>query len=135
MKDGFIRVGSASPEVRVADTKYNADRIIETAEQADEIGVSLLVFPELCITGYTCGDLFNSRVLLDSAKAELARIAYETSDLDITLVVGLPLAVKGKLYNTAAVIAGGRIAGFVPKRNIPNYSAKMSIKIQNSFFR
>ncbi len=122
MKDGFIRVGSASPEVRVADTKYNADRIIETAEQADEMGVSLLVFPELCITGYTCGDLFNSKVLLDSAKAELARIAYETSDLDITLVVGLPLAVKGKLYNTAAVVAGGRIAGFVPKRNIPNYS-------------
>ena len=122
MKDGFLRVGAATPEVRVADCRFNADNIIECVKQAADNDCSLLVFPELCLTGYTCGDLFLSDTLINSARKELFRIAEETADLDITFVVGVPVRQNNKLYNCGASICKGRVMGFTPKTNIPNYS-------------
>lgn len=122
MKDGFIRVAAATPDIKVADCDYNADRIIELIKQAAAEDVSIIVFPELCITGYTCGDLFLQKVLLDGAKNALVKIAKETADCEALAFVGLPLEVDGKLYNCAAALCKGEILGFVPKRNIPAYS-------------
>ena len=122
MKDGFIRVAAATPDIKVADCDYNADRIIELIRQAAAEDVSIVVFPELCVTGYTCGDLFLQKVLLDGAKKALVKIAKETADCDLLAFVGLPFEVDGKLYNCAAAINNGNIIGFVPKKNIPAYS-------------
>ncbi|MCM1577990.1 MAG: NAD(+) synthase [Ruminococcus sp.] len=120
--DGFIRTAAASIPVRVADCNYNGDRIIETVKEADGNGCSLLVFPELCITGYTCGDLFLSRQLQEGTVDTLFRILEETKETKVAFVVGLPLVCSGKLYNCAAVCFSGIIQGIVPKSNIPNYS-------------
>lgn len=122
MKDGFIRAAAATPDIKVADCGYNADRIIELIKQAAEENASLVVFPELCITGYTCGDLFLQKVLLDGAKKALVKIAEETAGCDLLAFVGLPFEADGKLYNCAAAINKGNIIGFVPKKNIPAYS-------------
>ncbi len=122
MKDGFIRAAAATPDIKVADCGYNADRIIELIKQAAAENASLVVFPELCITGYTCGDLFLQKVLLDGAKKALVKIAEETAGCDLLAFVGLPFEADGKLYNCAAAINKGNIIGFVPKKNIPAYS-------------
>ena len=122
MKDGFIKIACATPDVKVADCQYNADRIIELITEAQSKGVKIICFPELSVTGYTCGDLFLQDVLLSSAKSETARIIKETANLDIVSVVGIPLAVCGKLYNCAVVINKGTAVGAVAKKNIPNYS-------------
>ncbi len=122
MKDGFIRCAAVTPDIRVADCEYNADRIIALAKKASENDVSVSVFPELCITGYTCGDLFLHKALLESAEKALFRIAKETSSLDMLIFVGIPVSFGGKLYNCAAAIKDGNILGLVPKINIPNYS-------------
>lgn len=128
MKDGFIRVAAATPDIKVADCDYNADRIIELIRQAAAEDVSIIVFPELCITGYTCGDLFLQKVLLDGAKKALVKISKETADCEVLAFVGLPLEVDGKLYNCAAALCKGEILGFVPKRNIPAYSEFYEIR-------
>lgn len=122
MKDGFIRTAAATPDIKVADCDYNADKIIELIIQAAENSVSILVFPELCITGYTCGDLFLHKRLLDNAQAALLKIMTASADKDMLIIVGLPVSSGGRLYNCAAVIKGGRLLGLVPKMNIPNYS-------------
>ena len=122
MKDGFIKIACATPDVRVADCGYNADRIIELITEAQSKGVKIICFPELSVTGYTCGDLFLQDALLSAAKKETARIIKETADLDIVAIVGVPLAVYGKLYNCAVVINKGTAVGAVAKKNIPNYS-------------
>ena len=122
MKDGFIRVAAATPDIKVADCDYNADRIIELIKQAAENSASVVVFPELCITGYTCGDLFLQKVLLDGAKNALKKIVDQTADCDLVTLVGLPMEMYGRLYNCAAVINKGKIIGIVPKKNIPGYS-------------
>ncbi len=122
MNDGFVRCGAATVDIRVADTDYNTKNIIKAINSAADNGIKLLVLPELCITGYTCGDLFLQKTLLDSAKQSLIKIAGDTKNLDIVSVVGLPYVVNQKLYNCAAVINGGHIKGLVPKQNIPNYS-------------
>lgn len=122
MKDGFIRVAAATPVIRVADCGYNTDRIIEFIDEAQKQGIKLLVFPELCITGYTCGDLFLQETLLQGALESVKRIAKHTKDLEPVTVVGFPYQVKGKLYNTAAVIHGGKVLGLIPKISIPNYT-------------
>jgi len=122
MEDGFIRVGAATPEIKVADCIYNTEKILELSIEAAGNGCSLLVFPELAITGYTCGDLFLQDVLLDNAYDCLLRLVDDTAALNIVIVVGLPLKSEGKLYNVAAVISKGKILGFVPKKFIPNYS-------------
>ena len=122
MRDGFIRVGAATPAMRVGAVDYNCDRIIDMAFEAGKNQCSLLTFPELSITGYTCGDLFLQKALLDKAREGLLKIAFATEDLDMVIIVGLPYRFEGKLYNVAAVICHGSILGLVPKQNIPNYS-------------
>ncbi len=122
MKDGFIKVGAATPKIKVADTEFNGGSIISCVKEAAEKGVKLLAFPELCITGYTCGDLFEQKTLIDAAEKQLYRIAEETAKLDIIFVVGLPMIKNGKLINTAAVVYHGEILGTVGKKNLPNYN-------------
>lgn len=122
MKDGFFRVGVATPEIQVANCEYNSNIIIQIVYDAAKKGAGAVVFPELCITGYTCGDLFLQRLLLEQAARALFRIAEETKELDCVIFVGLPVAVGPELYNCAAVLCGGRVLGLVPKTNIPNYS-------------
>lgn len=122
MKDGFIKIAAATPEIKVADVRFNADNIIKDIKSAAEQGVKLIVFPELCITGYTCGDLFGQRLLIESAYAQLERIKEETSALEIISVAGLPLIRGGKLINAAAVLYKGEILGTVGKKNLPNYN-------------
>ena len=122
MKDGFLRVASATPHIKVADCTGNAQKIIAMAKEAVENGASLVVFPELCITGYTCGDLFLQRALLNSAQENLKVIINETKELDCVILVGLPVRANSGLYNCAAVICHGDLLRLVPKKYIPNYS-------------
>ncbi len=122
MKDGFVKTAAATPKLKVADPGYNAGEIVKLTEKAAAKGALVIVFPELCITGYSCGDLFLHQPLLDGALEALKTIRNRTSGLNIAAVVGLPLNVRGKLYNCAAVVCGGRIEGIVPKSHIPNYS-------------
>ena len=122
MKDGFIKIACATPDVKVADCGYNADRIIELIKEAHDKGVKIVCFPELSVTGYTCGDLFLQEALLSAAKNETVRIIKETANVDIVSIVGVPLVVCGKLCNCAVVINKGAAVGAVAKKNIPNYS-------------
>ena len=121
MTDGFVCVAVATPAVKVADCDANLNEIIRISKAAACDGAKLILFPELCITAYTCGDLFFTDALIRSAEKALFRIAMETAELDSLIAVGLPLRVCGKLYNCAALIKGGRILGVVPKAYIPNY--------------
>ncbi|MCD7731521.1 MAG: NAD(+) synthase [Oscillospiraceae bacterium] len=122
MKDGFIRAAAITPEIKAADCNYNAEQIMALMKKAADEDVSIAVFPELCLTGYTCGDLFLHKSLLDSAERAVMRIAEETARYDMLVIVGLPVRHCGKLYNCAAVMKNGRVLGLVPKINIPNYS-------------
>ena len=121
MKDGFIKVAAAAPEMRLADCAFNGKKIAEAARKAAEAGVHLLVTPELSLTGYTCGDLFFQRRLQDAAEEALDVLLAETEDLPLLLAVGLPVRHLGKLYNCAALLYRGEILGVVPKSNLPNY--------------
>ena len=114
MKDGFIKVAAASPVIKVADAEYNASVIIGTMKKADSLGVKLLVLPELCLTGCTCGDLFGHRVLLEGARRALARIVEESVFSDMLTLVGLPVAVGSKVYSCAAAVSGGELLGLIP---------------------
>jgi len=118
---GFVRVAAAVPRVNVANCHTNADSIIELAEKMAADGVRLAVFPELSVTAYTCGDLFLQPALIDSAFAELHRIAAETASLPLVLVVGVPLMINGALRNCGAVISSGSIHGVQSKEYLPNY--------------
>lgn len=122
MKNGFIKVSCATPHIKVADCDYNTDRIIEIIKENDKKDVKLIAFPELCVTGYTCGDLFLQERLIKSAFKNILRIKNETENLDIISIVGAPIRCNGKLYNCAVVIKSGDILGIVPKTHIPNYS-------------
>ena len=122
MKDGFIKVAAGTPNVQVADCEFNAAEIIKMVREMEAEGARVMVFPELCITAYTCGDLFWQENLLEEAKVQLVRIAEETADVDAIIFVGLPLEYKGKLYNVAAGLNHGEILGFVPKTYLPNYN-------------
>ena len=122
MKDGFIKIAAGTPEIKVADCRYNKESIVAMVKQAAEKGVKLLVLPELCVTGYTCGDLFFQPTLLDGAEKAVKDIAAETAQLPIVFAVGTPLRRSGKLLNAAIVIYGGEILGVVSKKNLPNYN-------------
>ena len=122
MTDGFLTVAAGTPEIRVADCAHNAGQIIRLMREAAAAGVKVLCLPELCITGYTCGDLFLQSALLDGAEEALARILRETEDLALVCALGLPYRYSGKLFNCAAVIQAGHILGLVPKINVPNYT-------------
>jgi NAD+ synthase (glutamine-hydrolysing) len=121
MYDGFVKIACATPDVKVADCNYNTERILALTKEAYDKGVKIICFPELSVTGYTCGDLFLQSALLDAAKNCLLKIVRETADMDIISIIGLPLVYNTKLYNCAAVVSGGEILGIVPKTNIPNY--------------
>ncbi len=121
MKQGFIKVCAATPKIRVADCESNGTEIIKLLEKCHQEKVKVAVFPELCITGYTCGDLFLQNTLLREAKKQLGRIIKATGNMDMIVLVGLPLTLEGKLYNMAAVIKSGELLGLVPKTHIPNY--------------
>ncbi len=121
MKDGFIKVAAATPEVRLADPAHNAKTCIALAEQAAEAGVKLLVFPELSLTGYSCGDLFATDTLLEGALDGLRSYIYATAMYDMVSVIGLPILFSDKVYNCAAVVSGGQLLGLVPKKNLPGY--------------
>ncbi len=122
MKHGFIKVMAVTPKIRVADPEYNGSVICETLEKAYETGAKLIVFPELCLTGYTCGDLFQQELLLEEAKRQLLVIAEKTKGRDALVFVGLPLERDGRLYNVAAALQDGLVLGLVPKCNIPMYA-------------
>lgn len=122
MKYGFVRVAAASPELRVADVSFNSKKIIELINEANKNHVEFIVFPELCITGYTCGDLFMKDTLIEGAKEALLKIAQATMGSSLVSVIGLPLIISGRLYNCAAVLQNGRILGIVPKTYLPNYN-------------
>jgi len=121
MKHGFIKVAAVTPDVKVADVEFNGAKIREAIKEAAERGAKVVVFPELALTAYTCGDLFLQELLLNKAKEELARIAKDTADKDMIAFVGLPLEVNGSLYNVAAVISRGEVLAFIPKSDIPDY--------------
>ena len=121
MIHGFIKTAAVTPKVQVADPEGNAREIIRLAKEAAGNGAKIIAFPELCITGYTCGDLFLQELLLESAKEALLQIIRETRELDALIFAGLPWEKEGKLYNVAAVFQGGKLLGLVPKTCIPNY--------------
>ena len=121
MTDGFIKTAAGTIDVQVADVQTNTDTILARVQQADAVGVDLLTLPELCLTGYTCGDLFFSDCLLGAVEPALARILEQTAALSTVFTVGLPLRFGGKLYNCAAVVHAGRLLGVVPKTYLPNY--------------
>lgn len=122
MNYGFIRVAAATPKIRVADCKGNGQKITELIKEANEDSVSVIVFPELCITGYTCSDLFLQKSLLNAAENTLKEIINSTKDMNIISIIGVPVPYEDALYNCAAVCLKGKILALVPKINIPNYT-------------
>lgn len=121
MKQGFVKVAAATPDIRVADVWYNCEEVIKLLREAGEEGAKIVVFPELCLTGYTCQDLFTQDILLKEVRKALGAIAEQTKDSGILVFIGLPLAVDGELYNVAAALNDGRILGFTTKTFLPNY--------------
>ena len=123
MRDGFIKVAAGTPQIKVADCRHNAEACFTLMREAAKQGVKVLVLPELCLTGYTCGDLFLHDTLLQGAEEALATVLEATRNLDMVTALGLPVRNKwdNKLYNCAAVIHKGEILGLVPKTALPNY--------------
>ncbi len=121
MRDGFVKVAAGTPKIRVADCDYNAGQIIALMKEAAAQGVKVLALPELCVTGYTCGDLFLQPTLLDGAERALGRILEETKELDLLTALGMPVRAGGKLFNCAVVLQSGIIVAIVPKTYLPNY--------------
>ncbi|MBR6841650.1 MAG: NAD(+) synthase [Prevotella sp.] len=121
MKYGFVNVAAAVPMVKVADVAYNVEQIKSLITQAEEQSVEVIVFPELCITGYTCQDLFKEQLLLDQAEQGIIQLLDFSRKLDIISIVGLPVIINGLLYNCAVVLQGGQVLGIVPKTYLPNY--------------
>lgn len=122
MKDGFITVATATPQVAVADCEANTQAILACINEMAAAHAKVMVLPELCITGYTCSDLFWQTKLLDEAEAALFVIAEESRQVDALIAVGMPLRVAGKLLNVAAILCRGKVLGFVPKVNLPAYN-------------
>ena len=122
MEQGFVKVAAVTPKIRVADTGYNGKMICDLIKETAEHGAKIIVFPELCITGYTCGDLFLQEKLLREARRELLSVTAFSKGIDAIIFVGLPFEHRGKLYNVAAAISGGKLLGIVPKTYLPNYN-------------
>ncbi len=122
MHDGFVKVAVATPAIRLADTAYNAAQIAQLMQQAADAGAKIAVFPELCITGYSCGDLFGHKTLLQGALDALISLREASRSLDMLTLVGVPVACRGNLYNCAAALCDGRILALIPKLHLPNYA-------------
>ena len=127
MIDGYLKVAAITPNVRVADVEFNCNEICKCIEEAAGKKVKLMVFPELCITGYTCQDLFFQDRLLEATKEALLKIAKHSQGVDALIFVGLPLSVDAKLYNVAAALCNGEILGIVPKTFLPNYKRSKAL--------
>lgn len=121
MNYGFVKVAAVVPHIKVADCKYNAGEIEREISNAEDAGVEIVVFPELCMTGYTCGDLFSQNLLLEGAEMGLMQVLSNTRQLDVVCILGMPVAQDGLLLNTAVVIQKGKILGIVPKTYLCNY--------------
>ena len=121
MNYGYVKVAAAVPRVKVADCKFNAGEIEKEIIIAEGKGVQIIAFPELCVTGYTCGDLFAQQLLLEEAEMGLIHIISNTRQLDIIAILGMPIAMNGVLLNAAVVIQKGKVLGVVPKTYLPNY--------------
>ena len=119
MKHGFIKVAAATPKIRVADTQFNTRAIMDKITESYEKGARIIVLPELCITGYTCQDLFSQELLLEGALNSLGEIMKATAAMEALIFVGLPMEKDSKLYNVAAALFKGEVLGFVPKCFIP----------------
>lgn len=128
MKDGFIRMAAATPKIRVADPVYNSKQIFQLITEAAAKGVKVLVLPELCLTGYTCHDLFLQNTLLEASSNALQYLLQQTKQMDIVVFLGAPWAYYGKLYNTAVVFHRGKVLGIIPKQHLPNYSEFYEIR-------
>ena len=121
MRQGFCKVAAITPDIRVADPVYNAEQICKGIDEAEKRGAKIMVFPELCLTGYTCGDLFLQERLLEEALTQLSHIVEYSDGIDALIFVGLPIERNGKLYNVAAAINCGELMAFIPKTYIPSY--------------
>lgn len=121
MRQGFVKIAAATPDVKVADCVFNREQVVQCIRRMEEKKAKVMALPELCITGYTCGDLFCQDTLLSRAREELLTLAEETKDVDALIFVGLPFEHGGKLYNVAAALCRGKILGLVPKTSIPSY--------------
>ena len=121
MKYGFVKVAAAIPLVKVADCQFNAQQAGRLISEADSKGVQVIIFPELNLTGYSCGDLFGQSLLLEQAEMALMQVMNETRQLDIISIVGMPVTVNSTLMNCAVVLQRGKILGVVPKTYLPNY--------------
>lgn len=122
MQHGFVKVAAITPGIKVADPYYNARLVCEGIDEAQERGAKIIVFPELCLTGYTCQDLFLQEALLEAAKEALVQVIAHSDGIDALIFVGLPLERDHKIYNVAAVINCGELMGFVPKTFVPMYA-------------
>lgn len=120
-EQGFVRVGAVVPKLKIADTEFNCNEIIKQIEVASNNKIQIAVFPELCVTGYTCQDLFEQDTLLEEAEKALNKILDYTNNLDIICIIGMPIKAENQLFNTAVVIQKSKILGIVPKTFIPNY--------------
>ena len=121
MRDGFICVAAGTPKIRVADCRYNAEQIFTMMREADKQGVKILALPELCLTGYTCGDLFLQDTLLEGAMEGLRTILKATKHLEILAAFGMPVRAAGKVFNCAVAVQKGEVVAIVPKTYLPNY--------------
>lgn len=119
---GYVRIAAATPKITVADPEENRKEILRIIEEANKQGVSILVFPELCLSGYTCADLFHQMKLIEGVKDSFCKLVGSTYGYDILIAIGLPFMKQGKLYNVMALVHNGKILGMIPKTNIPNYS-------------
>ena len=122
MNYGFVKVAAATPKIKVADVEYNMNLICKEIDEAAKNGIKLIVFPELCLTGYTCSDLFWQTFMLKDVNEKTLLIAEHSSEYDMVVMVGIPFEHNGKLYNVAVVLYKGKILGIVPKKHLPNYS-------------
>ena len=134
MKDGFIRVAASTPEVKVADVEYNREQICCRIIEGRERGAKIMVFPELVLTGYTCGELFNQKPLLTKAREELKKLVDFTAGSDMLVFAGVPWEYNNKLYNTAAAIQDGELLALIPKMCLPNYSEFYELRYFNPGF-
>lgn len=121
MRDGFVKVAAVTPDIRVADVAYNTQNICKMIDETVAKGAKVIVFPELCVTGYTCSDLFTQDILLKKSKEALFKIAEYTKEKDAIIFIGVPLAIDGELYNVAAALNHGEILGLTTKTFLPNY--------------
>ena len=120
-KYGYVRVAASVPELKVANVEFNTNEVISEIKKLDKEGVQIVTFPELCLTGYTCADLFSQDILIDKSMEALERVVKETANLNIISIIGAPIVCDNQMFNCGVVVNRGKVLGIVPKTYIPNY--------------